>query len=147
LVSDWVGLGYVGIRKWRSRHSPRESPGTSHGLTARIERLNPATALMLGVLEQPWTLTAAAAVVVVHDHTAALIAIIAFAAFTLISTAAVAGIYLYSARRPSAAEARLAALRDRLVQAGPALFPAASFLVGVYLVVDGARSLAGHRAP
>ena len=138
-----VGLGYVGIRKWRSRHAPRQPQGVSHGLAARIDRLNPAAALLLGVLEQPWTLTAAAAVVVVHDHKALLVAVIAFAAFTVVSTAAVTGIYLYFARRPGEAETHLEALRNRLVQAGPALFAAISFLVGAYLVVDGTFSLAG----
>jgi threonine/homoserine/homoserine lactone efflux protein len=136
-----LGLAFFGIRKWRSRHAPRES--TSHRLAERVERLNPATALMLGVLEQPWTLTAAAAVVVVHDHTALPIVVIAFVAFTVISTATVAGIYLYYSRRPGEAQARLEVLRDRLVQAGPALFAAISFLVGVYLVVDASLSLAG----
>ncbi len=138
-----LGLGYFGIRKWRSRHEPRESSGASHGLAGRVERLNPATALMLGVLEQPWTLTAAAAVVVVHDHTALPVVVIAFIVFTAISTATVAGIYLYYVRRPGEAQARLEALRNRLVQAGPSLFAAISFLVGVYLVVDGSLSLAG----
>ena len=139
-----MGLVCVGIRKWRSRHTPRESPGFSRGFSARIDRLNPATAPVLGVITQLWTLTAAAAVVVVHDHKAALIAIIAFAVFTLISTAAVAGIYLYSARRPGAAEAHLAAPRDRLVQVGHALFSAISLFVGAYLLVDGSLSLTGH---
>ncbi len=138
-----VGLGYFGFRRWRSRHASRESPGVSHRLAARVDRLNPATALMLGVLEQPWTLTAAAAVVIVHDHTALPIVVIAFVGFTVISTATVAGIYLYYARRPGEAQARLDALKNRLVQAGPTLFAVISFLVGIYLVVDGALSLAG----
>ncbi len=137
------GLGYFGIRKWRSRHEPRDTGGTSHRLAARVERLNPATAVMLGVLEQPWTLTAAAAVVIVHDHTALPLVVIAFVGFTVISTATVAGIYLYYARRPGEAQARLEALKSRVVQAGPSLFAAISFLVGIYLVVDGALSLAG----
>ncbi len=138
-----LGLGSFGFRKWRRRHEPRESQGVSHGLAARVERLNPATALMLGVLEQPWTLTAAAAIVVVHDHTALPVVIIAFVGFTVISTATVAGIYLYYARRPGEAQARLDALKNRLVRAGPSLFAATSILVGIYLVVDGALSLAG----
>jgi threonine/homoserine/homoserine lactone efflux protein len=138
-----LGLGYVGVRKWRGRHLPRQPQGASHGLAARIDRLNPTAALLLGILEQPWTLTAAAAVVVVHDHKAALIVIIAFAAFTVISTATVAGIYIYFARRPGEAETHLEALRDWLVKGSPALFAAISFLVGVYLVVDGVLSLAG----
>lgn len=139
-----MGLGYVGIRKWGERHTPHEPSGISRSLTAHIDRLNPATAVMLGVLEQPWTLTAAAAVVIVRDHTAFLVALIAFAVFTVVSTATVAGIYLYFARRPGQAEAHLQALRDRLVQAGPALFAAVTFLVGLYLIVDGSLGLAGH---
>ena len=119
------------------------SPTVSHGLATRVERLNPATALMLGVLEQPWTLTAAAAVVVVHDHKALPTVVIAFVGFTVISTATVAGMYLYYARRPGEAHARLEALRTRLVKAGPALLAAISFLVGIYLVVDASLSLAG----
>jgi threonine/homoserine/homoserine lactone efflux protein len=138
-----IGLAYVGVRKWRRRNEVRQSQQGSHGLAARIDRLNPAAALIVGVLEQPWTLTAAAAVVVVHDHKALPIAIIAFAAFTVISTATVAGVYLYFSRHPGEAEAHLEALRDRLVKAGPALFAGISFLVGAYLVVDGALSLAG----
>ncbi len=138
-----IGLGYLGVRKWRSRHDPRQPQGVSHGLAARIDRLNPAAALVLGVLEQPWTLTAAAAVVVVHDHKALLIAVVAFATFTVVSTAAVASIYLYFARRPGEAQPHLEALRTRLVEAGPALFAAISFFVGAYLVVDASLSLAG----
>lgn len=137
-----IGLGYVGVRQWRVNNEHRQSHGVSR-LAARIDRLNPASALILGVLEQPWTLTAAAAVVVVHDHKALLIAIIAFATFTVISTATVAGIYVYFARRPGEAKAHLEALRSRLVKAGPALFASISFLVGAYLVVDGALNLAG----
>jgi hypothetical protein len=137
-----IGLGYFGVRKWRSRHAPREPHG-SHRLAARVERLNPATALVLGVLEQPWTLTAAAAVVVVHDHTALPTVVVAFVGFTVISTATVGGMYLYYARRPGEARARLEALRTRLVQAGPTLLSVISFLVGVYLVVDASLSLAG----
>ncbi len=138
-----VGLTYFGVRKWGSRHVPRESDGASRGLTARVERLNPASALMLGVLKQPWTLTAAAAIVIVQDHTALPAVVIAFLGFTAISTATVGGLFVYYSRQPGEAQARLETLRNRLVQAGPALFAAVSFLVGVYLVVDGALSLAG----
>ena len=100
-------------------------------------------ALVLGALKQPWTLTAAAAVVIVHDHTALPLVVVAFLVFTVISTASVGGIYVYFSRRPGEAQARLDALSNRLVKAGPALFAIVSFLVGVYLVVDGSLSLAG----
>jgi len=73
---------------------------------------------MVGVLEQPWTLTAAAAVVVVRHHSAFIVVVIAFALFTLASTATVGLIYLYYARRPGEAEAHrgVSTYRRRLVQ-------------------------------
>ncbi len=138
-----LGLSYFGIRKWRSRHAARESDGTSGGLAARVERMNPANALMLGVLKQPWTLTAAAAVVIVHDDSGLPIVVIAFLVFTAVSTATVGGIYVYYSRRPGEAQARLETLKNRMVQAGPAIFAAISLLVGVYLIIDGSLSLAG----
>ncbi len=143
VVEILLGVGFtaVGVRHWRNRKEPREPGGISAGLATRLERLNPATALMLGVLEQPWTLTAAAAVVVVRQHSALLIAVVAFLVFTAVSTATVAGIYLYFARRPGQAEVHLDALRTRLVNAGPSLFAAVTFAVGVFLVVDGILGL------
>ena len=137
-------LAGLGVRRWRIRRVPHEPSGLSRSLTGRIDRLTPRAAAVLGVLEQPWTLTAAAAVVVVHTHSALLIAVVAFVVFTVVSTATVAGIYLYFARRPGQAEAHLQALRDRLVRAGPTLIAAVAVGVGVYLVVDGALGLAGR---
>ncbi|MGA2837877.1 MAG: GAP family protein [Acidimicrobiales bacterium] len=137
-----IGLAVVGVRQWRGRGRPREPRGVSSGLAGRLGRLNPATALVLGVLEQPWTLTAAAAVVVVRHHSAFVIAVTAFVVFTVVSTATVAGIFLYFARRPGEAAVHLDTLRSRLVEAGPSLFAVASLAVGIYLVVDGILGLA-----
>jgi hypothetical protein len=146
LVEILLGAGLVlmGVRQWRVRHEPREPTGVSTKLADRIQRLNPATAAMVGVLEQPWTITAAAAVVVVHHHSAFLIAVIAFLVFTVASTATVAAVYLYFARRPGEAAAHLEILRARLVQAGPTLIAVVALAVGVYLMVDGALGLTGH---
>ncbi len=97
---------------------------------------------MVGVLEQPWTITAAAAVVVARHHAALVIALLAFVLFTLVSTATVGLIYLYYARRPGDAEAHLSALRNRVVQAGPVLLTVVSLAVSVYLIVDGVLGIA-----
>ncbi len=97
----------------------------------------------MGVLEQPWTLTAAAAVIVVRHHEAAVIAFVAFVAFTVLSTATVGVMFLYYARRPGEAQVRLAELEVWVRRAGPALIAGVSFLVGLYLIVDGAIGLAG----
>ena len=56
---------------------------------------------MLGVLKQPWSLTAAAALVLVHDHSAFVVAVIAFAFFAVVSTATVGAMYVYYSRIPT----------------------------------------------
>ena len=95
------------------------------------------------VLELPWTLTAAAAVVLVRHHEAFPIVVFAFLVFTLLSTATVGLIFLYFARRPGEAEAHLSDLRDRLVRAGPAIFAIVSAAISVYLIIDGIIGIAG----
>ena len=120
---------------------PRTGSGVTKKFTGRLKQLNPWEAATVGVLEQPWTLTAAAAVVLVRHHSAILVVVFAFLAFALLSTATVGLIFLYFARRPGQAEAHLADLRDRLVQAGPAIFAIVSLAVGVFLVIDGVAGI------
>ena len=136
-------LAMVAARQWRRRDQPRTGSGMSKKLTARLKQFSPWEAAIVGVLEQPWTLTAAAAIVLVRHHAAFLIVVFAFLAFTLLLTATIGLIFLYYARRPGEAEARLTALRDRLVQSGPAIFAIVSLVVGVYLIIDGAIGIAG----
>jgi hypothetical protein len=133
-----AALAFAAGRQWRRRDRPRTSSGVAKKFTARLKKLNPWEAAIVGVLEQPWTLTAAAAVVLVRHHSAFLIVVIAFFAFTLLSTATIGLIFLYFARRPGQAEAHLSDLRDRLVDAGPAIFTVVSLVVGIYLIIDGA---------
>ena len=120
---------------------PPVDQGTRYDFTADLKDLSPIEATVVGVVEQPWTLTAAAAVIVVRHHSAVIVTVAAFVLFTLASTATVGLIYLYYARRPGEAEAHLSALRARLVAAGPALFAAVSVVVGVFLVADGVAGL------
>jgi hypothetical protein len=96
------------------------------------------------VLEQPWTLTAAAAVVLVRHHSAYVVVVFAFLAFALLSTATVGLIFVYFARRPGQAEAHLSDLRDRLVHAGPAIVAIVSAAVGIFLIVDGVTGIVGR---
>ena len=138
-----VALALLAGRQWRRRNQPRTSSGVSKKFTARLKQLNPWEAAIIGVLEQPWTLTAAAAVVLVHHHSALLVVLFAFLAFALLSTATIGLIFLYFARRPGEAEARLSDLRDRLVHAGPAIFAIVSVAVGVFLIIDGVKSIVG----
>ncbi len=139
-----VGLGFLAARQWRRRNEPRTPSGVSKKFTAHLKTLSPWEAATVGVLKQPWTLTAAAAVVLVRHHSAFVIAVVSFVAFTLLSTATVGLIFLYFARRPGEAEAHLSQLRDRLTQAGPAVFAIVCVAVGAFLIVDGALGIAGR---
>jgi hypothetical protein len=136
-------LAVAAARQWRRRDRPRTSSRVAQKFTARLKQLNPWEAATVGVLEQPWTLTAAAAVVLVRHHSAALVVVFAFLAFALLSTATIGLIFLYFARRPGQAEAHLADLRDRLVRAGPTIFAVVSAAVGVFLIIDGVIGIVG----
>jgi hypothetical protein len=138
-----AALAVAAARQWRRRDRPRTSSGVIKKFTARLNQLHPWEAAIVGVLEQPWTLTAAAAVVLVRHHSAFLVVVFAFLAFALLSTAAVGLIFLYFARRPGQAEAHLADLRNRVVRAGPAIFAIVSVGAGVFLIIYGVTSIVG----
>jgi hypothetical protein len=136
-----IALILASHRQWRHRGRPRTPSGLTRNLTARLQKLNPWQAAIVGVLKQPWALTAAAAVVVIRDHAAWEVAVIAFLVFTVVSTATVGLTFIYFARRPGEAQEHLETLRDRVVRAGPTIAVAVYLMVGLYLVVDGALSL------
>ena len=138
-----VALVVAAARQWGRRDQPRTSSGVTKKFTARLEQLHPWEAATVGILKQPWTLTAAAAVVLVRHHSALPVVVFAFVAFAVLSTATVGLIFLYFARRPGEAEAHLSGLRDRLVRAGPAIFAIVSAAVGAYLIIDGVIGIAG----
>ena len=138
-----AALAFAAARQWRHRDRPRTSSRAGKKFTARLKQLNPWEAATVGVLEQPWTLTAAAAVVLVRHHSAFLVVVFAFAAFALLSTATIGLIFVYFARRPGQAEAHLSDLKDRLVRAGPAIFAIVSAAVGVFLIIDGVAGIVG----
>jgi hypothetical protein len=138
-----MALFTAAARQWQHRHVPRTGSGFTKKLTEHLDQLNPWQAAIIGVLEQPWTLTAALAVVLVRHHSAAIITLVAFLVFTVVSTATVGLIFLYYARHPGEAEAHLTALRDRALDAGPAIFAIVSLLVGLYLIIDGILGIVG----
>jgi hypothetical protein len=107
----------------------------------RLKGLDPRGAAVLGVLKQPWSLTVAAALVLVHHHSALIVAVLAFAIFAVVSTATVGAMYVYYAKDPAQADARLSELYGRVVSAGPTVIAVVSLGVGLVLVVDGLRPL------
>src|SRR5688572_29862027 len=135
----------VAARMWRrGQTAPRSTETAGWGadrLMGHMHGLTPLGAAVVGVLKQPWAITIAAALVVVHHHTTGLLVAIAFALFTVASTATVGLMFLYYARNPGEAQAQLAALRDRVVAAGPAMGAVAGMLVGGFLMIDGGLGL------
>ena len=138
-----IALAFAAARQWSRRNQPRTASGVTKKFSAHLKELHPWEAATVGVLEQPWTLTAAAAVILVRHHSAFLIVVFAFVAFALLSTATVGLIFLYFARRPGEAEAHLSDLKDRLAHAGPAMFAIVSAAVGVFLIIDGVIGIVG----
>ena len=139
-----TALMVFGIRMWR--RGPAAVPAGTSGwgtqrLMGRMDSLTPFGAAVVGVLKQPWAITTAAALVVVHKNDSVLVVAIAFALFTIASTATVGLMYLYYARYPGEAQAQLTALRDRVVAAGPAVGAVAGTLVGGFLIADAVLSL------
>jgi Sap, sulfolipid-1-addressing protein len=132
-----VALAVAAAQQWKHRDRPRTGSGVTKKFTARLKELKPWEAAAVGIFEQPWTLTAAAAVVLVRHHVAYFVVLFAFLVFAVLSTATVGVIFVYFARRPGQAEAHLSDLRNRLVQAGPAIFAIVSAAVGIFLVIDG----------
>jgi Sap, sulfolipid-1-addressing protein len=136
-----IALIFAATRRWSDRNEPSTSSGVGRILTARIHELNPWEAAVVGVLKEPWALTAAAAVVVIRDHAALGVAVGAFFVFLVVSTATVGLTFLYFARRPGAAREHLESLRDRVVRAGPTITVVVFLAVGLYLIADGVRGI------
>ncbi len=76
-----VALAFSAARQWRRRDLAQNQLRATKKFTARLKDLHPEAATV-GVLEQPWTLTAAAAVVMVRHHSAFLV-VAFFVAFAL----------------------------------------------------------------
>lgn len=129
------------FRVWRRRDSASRSTVTSTWgagrLADRMQGLTPGGAAVVGVLKQPWAITTAAALVVVHNHSSGLAVVVAFGLFTVASTATVGLMFLYYARNPGVAGARLTALRDVVAAAGPAMGAIMGMLVGGFLMIYG----------
>jgi hypothetical protein len=139
-----VALVVFGVRLSR-RPSVAPAPGSSgwgtERLMGRMDTLTPIGAAIVGVLKQPWAITTAAALVVVHRNDSVLVVAIAFALFTVASTATIGLMFLYYARYPGEAQVRLTALRDRVLAAGPAVGAVVSLLVGAFLIVNALLDL------
>lgn len=148
VVEVLLGLALVvaGARQWRHRHRSTTASGMSRTLSARLEGLKPAEAVVVGVLKEPWALTTAAAVVVIRQHSALPTTLVALLLFAVISTASVGLTFLYFSRRPGQAQRNLDRLRERAVQAAPTIAAVLGMAVGLYLAADGVAALLGWKS-
>jgi hypothetical protein len=139
VVEILLGLALIGVsaHQWRRRHAPRTSSEGARRFADRLHDLSPGSAAVVGVLKQPWAITAAAGVAVVRHQTGPLATLLAFACFTLVSTATVGLMLWYYARSPGEAETRLAALRVSMVKIGPTVFAVAGLAVGAFFTIEG----------
>jgi hypothetical protein len=137
-----VGLILLAAREWVRRQQPRKPSRVNQRLATGLSDLQPWQATIVGVIKQPWTLTAAAAVVVLHHHVAALKVLIAFFSFMILSTATVAILFYLFDRRPSQAKTYMESLEELMARAGPIVVAGIVLVVGVYLIIDGSVALA-----
>jgi threonine/homoserine/homoserine lactone efflux protein len=143
IVEVVLGAVFVGLaaRAWWRRDHQENVSQASKKLPADLESLRPWQAAILGVLEQPWTLTALAAVVVVSHRAGPLAVVLAFVLFSTLSTSAVIIIFVYSSVRTDVAETRLDDFKGRLVHIGPIATAVLSALVGAALIAVGVFGL------
>ncbi len=112
----------TGVGRWRRRAElSANAGGWGSQMMARTADLGPRGAVLVGVLKQPWAITTAAAVVVVHYQEPRVVTLIAFACFTVASTASVGRdvCLLHAAsRRGPGIPGRAARPRDRFGAGG-----------------------------
>ena len=124
-----------------SRPAPRTG-GDPLEVLGRLNNLGPGGASLLGVLKQPWAITAAAAIFVVHHHMQGVVTIVAFACFTVASTASVGLMFFYYEGVP--ARPRIpGATRDQAMPPGPECSSSQRRWSARSMVLDGVIGLTG----
>lgn len=143
ILKLFLGLALIvyGSRQWSRRHLSRPPAAMSPTLSLRLRGLDPRRAVVVGILKQPWAITASAAVVVLSHQTAFFETLVAFLTFTAVSTASVAAIFYYYTSRPEAAEVGMQKLLEVVTRHSPEMFAVVAVTVGFFLTVDGVRVL------
>jgi hypothetical protein len=139
-----VGLLLSGtaVHEWRRRNDPPESrrPRTHRWL----QHIGPRTAFFAAMWEQPWTVTMAAAMVVVRAHLSAPEAVTAFVVFAVASTVSVGTVWILFRRDPHRAEQVLRSVETRVRTKGPKVFAGFAAVASVAFLADGLSGLLTH---
>jgi hypothetical protein len=134
-------LALIAYRTWKRRRSGSEHTMFSKDLEVRVTRLRPWQFVLFGMLKQPWTWTALAAVTVLHDKRSALNAGLAFVVFAVLSTSAVIGMFVYYLIRHDEAHEGLEELRNWITDVGPKYLLPVLFVVAATLCALGVIGL------
>lgn len=135
-------LAWLAVHEWRRRHPPAvpRPPRSSRWL----DHIGPRTAFFTAMWEQPWTVTMAAAMVVLRAHLVAPEAVAAFVVFAVASSTIVGTVWFVFRRDPARAQDLLRAVEARVRTKGPKIIAIVSAAVGIAFVADGLWGLA-HR--
>ncbi|MEU9415055.1 GAP family protein [Streptomyces sp. NPDC048272] len=134
-----IGLGLVLYGAHRRRRPPR--PHGPPRWTARVDNASLATAAGLAWLLQPWALVGAGAATVVAADLSSLASWLALTGYCLLATLGLIVMEMYTVWAPTAAGARLNALRNWLEQHQEQLIVTLSLLVGLWLAARGIYEL------
>lgn len=132
-------LAWFALHEWRRRNlSLEDRPPRTHRW---LEHIGPRTAFFAAMWEQPWTVTMAAAMVVVRAHLSAPDAVAAFVVFALASTASVGVIWFLFRRDPDRANRVLQAIVTYVHARGPRLFAVIATLAALAFLADALHGL------
>jgi hypothetical protein len=134
-----LALLAVAAIEWKRRDRPRR-PDPPRWL-ARLDDVRPGTALLLGLWEQPWTVTIAAGIVVLRAQVGLIAAVAGFAVFAAASTLSLALTYAYFARDPAHSAERMRRLEARIAGSGPRVFGVAAAVLALLLAADALHGL------
>jgi Sap, sulfolipid-1-addressing protein len=126
-----LGIALMVIAALQSRKRGR--PRILTILLTRLDTMSPWTAAVIAAIVQPWTLVAAGAITAVQARLSSAADYLALASFCLLATSSFAVLELYAVRAPTAASARLTALRTWLDTHGNQVIMIVCGILGLWL--------------
>jgi hypothetical protein len=129
----------VAVHEWRRRADDRlpEPVKTSKWAS----HIGPRTAFIAGIWEEPWTVTAAVALLVLRAQPSAIETVLAFLLFAVTSTASVALTFIAFERNPARAEQWLHRVEAGISKHGPPIFAALAAIAAIAFTADGIYGL------
>jgi threonine/homoserine/homoserine lactone efflux protein len=141
----WAEIGLsallvpVAVHEWRRRSANR--PDEPVKTSRWASRIGPRTAFLAGIFEEPWTVTAAVALIVLRAKPTALETVLAFIVFAVASTASVTITFIAFKRNPERAQELLHRVESSIEKHGPPVFAVLAGVFAVGFAVDGIYGL------